>query len=179
MAPLKQSESPALGASVPVERRRSPRFNFSATVEVIEIKSGAQINGRINEIGLGGCYADTLNPLPNGSEVTLRIRRENETFEANARVVYSTIGMGMGLAFTAAKPKQVQIFQRWLQEMNGENALEPETPSEPPHISVATQESKSSKNAVVGELITALMRKNILSEREGKEMLRKLSQLQD
>jgi len=179
MASIKLTESPALGATVPVERRRSPRFHFSATVEVVEIKSGTQINARINEIGLGGCYADTLNPFPNGTDVKLRIRRENESFEANARVVYSTIGMGMGLAFTAAQPKQVQIFQRWLQEMNGEPAVVPETSEEVTSNSAARQKTQSSKDAVIGDLITALMRKNILSEREGKDFLRKLSQLQD
>ena len=108
--------------SSPAERRHHLRFPFSATVEAVETKSGTKITGRTSDLGLGGCYVDTLSPFPVGTETKIRILRENESFEAHAKVVYYLIGMGMGLAFVSAQAKQIRLFQRWLQEISGQPA---------------------------------------------------------
>src|ERR1700689_2440283 len=99
MSSADQTESNNAAVSSPTERRHHLRFPFSATVEAVEIKSGTKITGRTSDLGLGGCYVDTLSPFPVGTEAKMRIIRETETFEAQVRVVYSLIGMGMGLAF--------------------------------------------------------------------------------
>ena len=91
--------------AVPVERRRNLRFPFSATVEAVDNKSGTKVIGRTSDLSLGGCYIDSLSPFPVGTETKIRILRNNETFDAQAKVVYSMMGMGMGLAFVSAQPK--------------------------------------------------------------------------
>jgi hypothetical protein len=168
------TESNNSSVASPVERRRNLRFPFSAAVEAVEIKSGAKVTGRTSDLGLGGCYVDTLNPLPVGTEAKIRILRENESFEAEARVIYSQIGMGMGFAFVSAQPNQVQLFQRWLQEISGQPVAAPETPAQGTPSTAPAQESQTLKNAVLSDLIMTLMKKKVLTESEGKDLLRNL-----
>jgi hypothetical protein len=159
--------------AVPEERRRNLRYAFSATVEAVENQSGTKVIGRTSDLGLGGCYVDTLSPFPVGSEIKITIVRENENFNAQAKVVYSMMGMGMGVAFVSAQPKQVRIFQRWLQEISGQLVASQES-----HTAATsdtpTQETQTLKNVVLSDLIMTLMQKKVLTESEGKDLLRKL-----
>jgi PilZ domain len=94
--------------------RRCP---FVASVEVTELHSGTRLSARTSEVGLGGCYVDALNPFVNGTLVNLRIVRDQGTFEARAKVVYSDPSFGMGLSFTEIVPEQRVILENWLEEM--------------------------------------------------------------
>jgi len=176
MSSTNPTESNNAAISSPAERRRNLRFPFSATVEAIEPKSGTKVTGRTSDLGLGGCYVDTLSPFPVGTEATIRILRQNESFEAQAKVVYSLIGMGMGLAFVSAQPKQVRLFQRWLLEISGKAVPAKET-SEPDEVETpAAEKSQTMKYVVLSDLIMTLMQKKVLTEAEGKDLLRKLFQ---
>ena len=175
MSSVEQSGSKRKSTLTAMERRRNLRFPFTATVEAIETKSGTKIVARTSDLSLGGCYIDTISPFPVGSEVTIRIVRNKETFEAQSKVVYSKIGMGMGLAFVSAQPRQVRLFQRWLLEISGEGVPPPDgEPSEPEEIAATETTQALAKSGVLSELIMALMKKKVLTEVEGKEMLRKL-----
>ena len=46
------------------ERRRDLRYPFTAAVEVFEPQSQSKLTARTSDISLGGCYVDTINPLP-------------------------------------------------------------------------------------------------------------------
>jgi hypothetical protein len=174
MSSSKPTESSNAPVSSPAERRRNLRFPFSATVEAIEPKSGTKVTGRTSDLGLGGCYVDTLSPFPVGTELKIRIQRENESFEAQARVVYSLIGMGMGLAFISAQPKQVRLFQRWLLEISGKAVPAKETSEQDEVETSAAEKTQTLKNVVLSDLIMTLMQKKVLTEAEGKDLLRKL-----
>jgi len=84
---------------------------------VTEPRSGALLAARTSEIGLGGCYVDTLNPFPEGTLVELRILRDRGVFEANAKVVYYDPNFGMGLAFTEMMPDQRSLLEEWLADI--------------------------------------------------------------
>jgi PilZ domain len=79
--------------------------------------SGALVSGRTSEIGLGGCYVDTLNPFPEGMLVGLRILRDQGVFETKAKIVYCDPTFGMGLAFTEMTPEQRSLLETWLAEI--------------------------------------------------------------
>jgi PilZ domain len=160
--------------AVPEERRRNLRFPFSATVEAIENQSGTKIVGRTSDLGLGGCYVDTISPFPVGTEAKIRITRDNESFDAQAKVVFSMVGMGMGLAFVSAQPKQVRLFQRWVQEISGQPVAAPEASAQRAQESPQAEETQTLKNVVLSDLIMTLMQKKVLTEMEGKDLLRKL-----
>lgn len=159
-----------------VERRKHPRYPFSATAEVVEIGSGARIQGRISDLGRGGCYIDSMSPFGLGSEVKIRIVDNSRTFVAQGKVVFASAGMGMGLMFTATEPEHVPILERWLAELSGEASPEPsvvEDESLSPQAA-ADKAPSQEQNYVLNELIIALMRKNVLSDAEGKALLQKL-----
>jgi len=108
----------------PTERRRSPRFAFFADVEVLEPNSGIAIASRTADLSSGGCYVDTINPLPPATWVTLKITKWDRSFEAEAMVAYSAVGMGMGLMFVAVDRDQRCTLESWLDEIVRQQAHE-------------------------------------------------------
>jgi hypothetical protein len=100
----------------PAKRRSVRRCPLVASAEVTELHSGALLSARTSEMGLGGCYVDTLNPFPEGTLVGLRILRDKGVFETKAKVVYCHPRFGMGLAFTEMMPDQRSLLEAWLAE---------------------------------------------------------------
>lgn len=103
--------------SQPAKRRSVRRCPLVASAEVIELRSGALLSARTSELGLGGCYVDSLNPFPVGTLVGLRIVRDQGAFETKAKVVYCDPRFGMGLAFTEMTPDQRSQLEAWLAEI--------------------------------------------------------------
>jgi hypothetical protein len=161
-----------------VERRKHPRYAFTAAADVIETRSGARVQGRISDLAKGGCYVDAMSPFAVGAEVKVRIAVEGGTFVAEARVVFAAAGMGMGLMFTTIEPEQLTTLERWIAELSGE--VRPEPPSHKPQKitedAMVSNTPRREQNYVLNELIIALMRKNVLSDTEGKALLQKLLQ---
>jgi len=153
-----------------IEHRTNTRYSFTATAEILEPRSGARIAGRTADISSGGCYVDTISPLPVGTPVKLRLSQGHRSFESQAAVVYAHVGMGMGLAFTEIRPDQLPILQAWIGELSGELTPAAETP-EPPDSKPPLREIE---RHVLNQLISLLIRKRILTEGEGTALLRDL-----
>src|SRR5882762_2102900 len=98
------------------DRRTHPRYEFTAAVEVIAPESGARIETRVRDLSQQGCYVDTNKPLPLGTVTNVRITKGTQLFRAHARVVYSRVGKGMGLVFTAIEPGERGTLATWLAE---------------------------------------------------------------
>ena len=96
------------------ERRRSPRFPFIASAEVLEENNGSQLSARVSDISATGCYVDTINPLPGGTAVRVKIFNETQTFEAPATVAYCVVHLGMGLSFSEVSANSRDVLQTWL-----------------------------------------------------------------
>src|ERR1700741_400118 len=96
------------------DRRRSPRFPFIASAEVLSESAGSRLAARISDISATGCYVDTINPLVDGTAVRLKILTETHVFEAPATVVYSHAHLGMGLIFGEVLPNSQDVLQSWL-----------------------------------------------------------------
>lgn len=96
------------------ERRRSPRFPFIASAEVHEENNGSRLDARVSDISAAGCYVDTINPLPGGTAVHVRIFNETKSFEASATVAYSILHLGMGLSFGEVAPGSREVLREWL-----------------------------------------------------------------
>lgn len=159
--------------SVPAERRNHPRYPWTAAAEIVDTRSGARINGRTADIGRGGCYVDTLSPLPAGTMVKIRLSKESQSFVAQAKVAYAMPGFGMGLMFTSAEPEQLWVLEKWIAELGGPSASEPEARAQTER-NAPQKSSKNEQYYVLNELIISLMRKGVLTDAEGKSMLEKL-----
>jgi PilZ domain len=165
--------SPAETGSL--EQRRHARYPLMALVEALEPKSNTQITGRTSDVSLSGCYVDTLNPFPEGTMIRIRLTREKVSFEANANVVFSQMGVGMGVAFTSAEKDQFQIYQKWINQLSGNLSPDLDLPEEKPQRSDnADLNLNEGQYYVLNELVLALMRKGVLTDAEGKAMLNRL-----
>ncbi len=74
------------------------------------------MSSRISDLSFNGCYIDTVNPLPDGTLVRLRIFTETHAFEAPATVVHSQAFLGMGMKFREVQPESAQVLRLWLPE---------------------------------------------------------------
>jgi hypothetical protein len=155
------------------ERRRHLRFPFIASVEAIEPQSRATLKGRVSDLGFGGCYVDTMNPFAIGTLIKIQLSNEKTTFEADARVMFSHTGMGMGVAFVSAMPDQLQVLHKWLAELAGKTSPEQEAEKETESVGVAAN-SAENQDFVLREIVKALIKKGVLNELEGKAMLHRL-----
>lgn len=96
------------------DHRAQPRYTLTAGVEIVEAKSGVQIEGTVSDLGVGGCHVHTDNPFPVGTVTKVRITKGHESFETPARVASSMAGKSMGLEFTGVEPKQLQVLEKLL-----------------------------------------------------------------
>jgi hypothetical protein len=88
------------------ERRKMFRLTFAASAEVIDHASRMQFSLRMVDIGTGGCFLDTLLPLPIGSRVRVTLRHGDMDFQAEGQVVYTQPRLEMGIAFDELKSGQ-------------------------------------------------------------------------
>jgi hypothetical protein len=101
----------------PKDRRKTPRYPIIAEARVTDLKTETEFKSRVSELSLDGCYLDFLNPLPEGSELHLRVSKDSGIFETDARVVYNHPGMGLGIRFVNTQEAQRKILERWIEEL--------------------------------------------------------------
>jgi hypothetical protein len=106
-------------------QRRTPRFSFSASAEVI--RSDSVESTSVTELSLYGCYLASSNTqIPRGTRVTVEIFAGGEFFEPPATVLYSGQTLGMGLGFRKVKPAFQDVLRKWLrQALDASNAALP------------------------------------------------------
>lgn len=105
---------------VTVERRNVARQPLVLSTDVVELPRGARLIARTSDISLTGCYVDTLNPVPVGSQVRLRITHHHEAVEVVGRVLYVSYGLGMGVVFTQVDEEQKARLTRWMENRESE-----------------------------------------------------------
>jgi len=68
---------------------------------------------RVTELSLQGCFLETAASFEEQHHVYLKIREAEETFEAEAVVLY-TRPSGLGLIFREVKPRHREVLQNWI-----------------------------------------------------------------
>jgi hypothetical protein len=159
-------ESPESGDQ---EKRKNARYAFTAAVEICDLASKARLTGRCSDIGLGGCYVDTLAPLHVGSLLAIRIEQDESEFVTLAVVAFAHRSMGMGLKFTEMKPEHRELLRRWVANLGTGN------PAKFVEIE-ANEEAKACQTesdivSALSELIALLVRKKILTDSEAVKLL--------
>jgi hypothetical protein len=98
-----------------VVERRSPRFSFIASAQVVETRTEARLQARISDISREGCYLDMLNPLPTGTRLKINVTHQNKQLDAVGLVVHSELNVGMGVQFEEIG--QRAVMDAWLAEL--------------------------------------------------------------
>jgi hypothetical protein len=147
-----------------------------------------RLTARASDLSVGGCYVEALTPLPVGSEVRVGLHKDNNVIELSGKIVYSSPGLGMGIAFTQAETDDQAALEEWLnslqQEKLGGSAPHLATPAEPaapsaqaPPAAPATPRSfpltaaGPDGRAVVARLVHLLVAKGVLSEDDAEMIL--------
>jgi PilZ domain len=97
--------------------RKVPRFALIADVEVTAVQYGARLVGGLSELSSHGCYVDTPEGFPVGTEVDVTIRYGGSKCELTGRAIYKHDGWGMGVVFENVGPEQRFIIDCWLAEL--------------------------------------------------------------
>ena len=150
------------------ERRSEPRTTLIAQAEVADIASGVKLSARVSDLSMSGCYLDALTPLPEGSDVHLRIAFNNERLALRAKIRFSHPGLGMGVQFEALTGEQIQTLHNWLVAIGAKRPVRAVTAPARPAA------SDKDPRKVLQELIGTLNRKGILNEGEAAQLLAKL-----
>lgn len=108
------------------EKRRSPRYSFIASAELIEERADVRIASRVSELSRFGCYLDMMNPFPTGTMVLVKISAGDAFFEAKAKIVYSQPNMGAGVGFLEVGQPSQEALDRWLEEAEKERKRQAE-----------------------------------------------------
>ena len=104
------SEQPRL----PQERRRTPRYPFIATAEVLDQATKTTITTRVIELSLYGCYIEMRDPFPDRSSIHVKIYSEGKFFEAAGTVVYGVPNGGIGVRFHDVRHQFLVVLKEWL-----------------------------------------------------------------
>jgi PilZ domain len=96
------------------ERRRTPRYPFIATAEVVDQSSQVSVATRVTELSLHGCYLDMPNPLPTDTQIKIKIYCEGKFFESSGVIVYTQPNLGVGVTFREVRPQFLNVLKQWL-----------------------------------------------------------------
>jgi len=99
------------------DRRYAIRFPFAADVELIDMESGAKVEGVTSDLSLGGCFVCTSKPLPIGTRMRITLSRKEDTVEALAVVRILKPRIGMGIEFIDVDAPYHEILARWLEQV--------------------------------------------------------------
>ena len=96
------------------ERRKHPRFTVSVPVEVRAEGSDTPIRCTTSDISLGGCYIESMYPLPVGTGVELKLQAGEETLIILANTVTSFPQVGNGFQFVKILPEDREELSAFL-----------------------------------------------------------------
>jgi len=154
-------------ATKEAERRGADRHIFTASAEVVDLTTGARFSTRTTDLGPGGCFVDTLSPLPIGSQVHVSVRKGRTHFQCEGTVVYSQDGLGMGIGFESLDATQQNALETWLTELTGGRYIPPVDMRQERRAS----QISSGDHATVVRLVQLLIGKGLLTEAEGQSVL--------
>ena len=110
-------------------RRANPRFAFFAEAEAT-LRDGTSVPAQVSELSSRGCYIDTLQPIPIGTELRLRISDGMKSCEVPGKVIYMHSGYGMGIfgmgvVFASAAAEEASAINAWLRDLAQKKTIPP------------------------------------------------------
>jgi PilZ domain-containing protein len=105
------------------DTRRSPRYPFVATAELVQDGSNSIMMARLGDLSLHGCFIHMSSPLGKGASVSIRIAVGNSVFQARGTVVHSEPNAGVGVEFQEIEPSYLAVLEEWLLEAKNLNTL--------------------------------------------------------
>ena len=142
------------------ERRRYPRYHCNGEIEVKTASNATAVRFRLTDVGLGGCYADTMSPLPLNTSLELVLKISGAVIAVKGVVRTSHVSMGMGIEFVDLNADQSKQLAQLVNRQFG--------PSTPPAIEsvMSVAGNASPIEPGVDALVRLLQKKGLLSRDE-------------
>jgi hypothetical protein len=126
-----------------LDRRRFPRYPCTGAAEILQNGKSWGF-GTVSDISLGGCYIETMHPLPTGAEAQLRLTIAGVLLEICANVVSSDPMYGMGMNFVVVPTEQWNMLPQIIEkvtEVEPSPAMQQDAASQvsQPHLQAALQ----------------------------------------
>jgi hypothetical protein len=99
------------------DRRASPRLKSTNSAEVYPSGEPTPMRTRTADLSLGGCFLEMPNPLPKGTHIRIALWVKESKIWANAEVVTSTPGFGIGVKFTELTQQDRNHLKEFLGSM--------------------------------------------------------------
>lgn len=112
--------TPAFGGK---ERRRSPRFRCSGSVEFKADGSDVRMWGTLTDVSLHGCYVEMSTTFPVGTRVELHMEALGIRVHSQGTVRVSYPFLGMGICLSNLEPGQQAQLEQLLAAVVGQNSL--------------------------------------------------------
>ena len=96
--------------------RRTPRYSLMFDIEITDVQSETQIMAHTKMLGLYGCGVESSMLFPQGASLRVKLSHQGVDVRSLARVVYSTVALGMGVVFTSMEREDERILESWIAE---------------------------------------------------------------
>jgi PilZ domain len=162
-APATPTPPPATtGSGSRVERRRYPRYQCTGAVQLSKEGTDLPTWVRLTDIGLGGCYVETLSPVPLQTTVDLVIDAEGLQIRGLGKVRTLHPSVGNGIAFTQMKADDWQRLHQLIARLAAPTPRE--VPAPAPAPAVATVQAVATPP--LEALLQLLEKKGVLTREE-------------
>ena len=92
------------------EQRKYDRKELVAEA-ALEFSSG-KYDTRISELGLGGCYVDSIASVVEGEPISLTIKSDGNSMPFTGVIAYVLPGFGFGIRFSNVTEEQTSFLSR-------------------------------------------------------------------
>jgi hypothetical protein len=100
------------------ELRKYPRLPSPAGVSLAWQTANQKLVSRLGDLGLGGLFIRTLNPLAPGTSIQLLMDTPAGEIRARAEVRSARDRIGMGVKFVAMLPEDRARLGRWINTLS-------------------------------------------------------------
>jgi hypothetical protein len=151
---------------------RDPRYPCEGAAEIFQ--NGRCCGwGKLNDISRGGCYLETVNPMVAGSDTRLRITLAGTVLEIDARVVWTTPQVGMGLYFVIESPEEANNLAQIVDEIAGKKQAPAAEPAARPKPDSATiRIPREAAPEILAKIIQRINEKGVVTRQELIEMVK-------
>ncbi len=108
---------PAEGGS---NRRRFPRFAIQQKPRAAFISERVRVTGEVRNIGLGGLFFHTKQPIAEGTQGDLSVILPNGRFRASVIVRHSDANRGVSLEFKKMSSQNQDVLWAYCSTLRGE-----------------------------------------------------------
>ena len=100
-----------------VERRHVQRYPTCGPAELVGVLTETPVRVRLRDLSIAGCRVEERGRLAAGTDVKVRIKRSDTTFEALGVVIGADPVAGVGIRFKETNPANEAAIRAWIDEL--------------------------------------------------------------